>query len=222
MTKRLACPECKEQGFDIAYDSPRGLGTHRRLRHGIPGSSPSVLSLRRKQAEKSNIYPCPECKAQGIEKIYTVASGLGLHRRIKHNVAGTSSAALSARRKQAEETEASEASAEVPTNVVVTNGKSKLKCFYCPRTFAGTRWRSKHIHLAHPGQATDELSIELQKGSPNGTIHESEEDKNKREFTIYHAGILEGIARGMANETNLPPKEFTSRCAEYLYSATRR
>jgi hypothetical protein len=43
----LTCPECGKSDFR----DPRALGTHRRIAHGVPGSSPSVLSARRAAAQ---------------------------------------------------------------------------------------------------------------------------------------------------------------------------
>lgn len=44
-SERRECPEC-----EFVAGSPQGLGAHRRSAHGVEGSSPSTVSLRRKRA----------------------------------------------------------------------------------------------------------------------------------------------------------------------------
>lgn len=55
---------------------------------------------------------CPECAEKGIPKTFNDPRGLGLHRRIEHNVLGSSSGALDYRRKK--EAEAKQAQAARP------------------------------------------------------------------------------------------------------------
>jgi hypothetical protein len=208
MTTEYECPECKAQGINVIFKDPRGLGSHRRGKHGIVGMSPSVVSSRktkRKAVHLDGIFKCPECKAQGVRAVFTTKTGLGIHRRSTHGIPGSSSAAISARRNHP------------PTLEGIVKQES-LKCFYCAKTFKGTLWREKHINLAHPGLSTTEPS----KGTLNGNGVESKENQAKRDYTIYSAGYLEGIGRGLADAENLPAKEFIAGCAEYLFAITRR
>jgi hypothetical protein len=41
--------KCDQPGCEAEYDRPTGLGIHKLRAHGIKGSSPSVLSLRKKR-----------------------------------------------------------------------------------------------------------------------------------------------------------------------------
>jgi len=44
------CPECEVEGKHTAFKSTAELGRHRSKIHGIPGSSPTARTLRRKKA----------------------------------------------------------------------------------------------------------------------------------------------------------------------------
>ena len=47
----LQCPECAEKGIRKEFTDARARGTHRRLVHGVRGSSASVRSANKKKAE---------------------------------------------------------------------------------------------------------------------------------------------------------------------------
>ncbi len=47
----LTCPECAAQGVIKTFRDKRGLATHRRILHGVPGSSRAVIALRKHQQE---------------------------------------------------------------------------------------------------------------------------------------------------------------------------
>lgn len=152
-------------------------------------------------------YPCPECKAQGVDTIYMYPTALGTHRKSKHNVAGRTN-------KYYEKHKAKKAALAVPTLGELAD--KALKCLYCERVFPRVNARTKHIHEDHPG--LDAHKLTPQKGSYN----ESEEDKDNREYAIRCAGYLEGLCHGMASAKNFPPEEFTAGVARYLHAFTIR
>ena len=49
------CPECTKEGKQTSFKSTAERGRHRRKEHGIPGSSPTSLALRRKREKKSSL-----------------------------------------------------------------------------------------------------------------------------------------------------------------------
>jgi hypothetical protein len=45
----LTCPECAAKGTPKTFKDPRARGTHRRIVHGVLGTSASVVSARKKK-----------------------------------------------------------------------------------------------------------------------------------------------------------------------------
>lgn len=81
--KQHKCPECGE-----TFEYATGLGSHRRIKHRVSGTSPSTLAY---QMNKDNPdYKCPEC-----HRVFVTKSGLGIHRFNSHGIAGASNAAQS-------------------------------------------------------------------------------------------------------------------------------
>jgi hypothetical protein len=77
------CPECGEK-----FNYAKVLGSHRRLKHGVAGTSHSVLAMRKKrEAQPPPATPpmpvlnCPDCDFAAA-----TTGGLLWHRRAKHNI----------------------------------------------------------------------------------------------------------------------------------------
>lgn len=58
-TGRFLCPECKAEGIIKEYEAKAGLGSHRKMAHGIAGTSPAVLSMRYRDNKKQKPKPAP-------------------------------------------------------------------------------------------------------------------------------------------------------------------
>lgn len=179
-------------------------------------------------------YPCLECKAQGVNRVYHYPTALGTHRRAAHGIAGkTNKYYVKAKAVKQEAKSITTTGPVLPVatlgeivekNVEKKRGRPKgshnpVNCFYCERVFGRVNARTKHIHEDHPGLDAHKQSTVLnaQKGN-----HESEEDKATREYAIRCAGFLEGLCHGMAAEKNYPPEEFTAGVARYLHAFTLR
>lgn len=53
--EEFVCPECRDQGVRKEFDDARGLGTHRRIAHGVMGSSTAAVAYRAKKAEAKRL-----------------------------------------------------------------------------------------------------------------------------------------------------------------------
>lgn len=114
---KFQCPEC-----DYTHELKRCLARHRQAEHNVPGSSGAVLykrkaqqheALNRRSRPASAKHPpiptraitkssngkflCPECDAP-----YDLKTGLGIHRKHAHGIAGTSVLAIARRTKKQE------------------------------------------------------------------------------------------------------------------------
>lgn len=170
-------------------------------------------------AKRDELLTCPECEAVGITRTFKKSTGRGAHRKAAHGVLGSSPASAKWREE---------------------HPKVRVKCFYCPETFMGVRWRSRHINAKHPGAATEEppnlpvpvlgaVTTEVKKKGkkPNGTSPKESIAQTTEEFDFYQtvartAGYLEGIAHGLAAREGYVPEEFTRQCVEYLHRQTLR
>ena len=115
------CPECSA---DI---KPQGLGTHRRLKHGVvPTPAAAAPELRE----------CPEC---GDE---VKAIGLGTHRRLKHG-----------RRTTHAPPSPAWSPAPVPATPPATGSKATWLCPRCPQRFRSDEERQAHYDATGHGSA---------------------------------------------------------------------
>ena len=64
----LTCPECGKTGFR----DKRWLGVHRRSIHGVKGSSPSVLALRRREQQAAREAKSAPAVARAVKKAVAV------------------------------------------------------------------------------------------------------------------------------------------------------
>ena len=80
---KYQCPEC-----DARYDDARGLGTHRRLKHGIKGSAPSTIAARKKKSGKTRVHTRLKgqfpCTHEGCKFIAKWKGGLTNHLNTTH------------------------------------------------------------------------------------------------------------------------------------------
>lgn len=156
-------------------------------------------------------HKCPECADQGISKAYARASALGIHRRAAHKILGQSSTAAYTRAK------AAEAQLALPMTV---KGKVKtLQCFYCTDMFSGVAVRKRHIEHKHPGQpVTGPEPPTIIPMNPKGLANgQDQEEYAYNQLVAYATGQVTALCNQLAVKENLPQRDFTRRCAEYLY-----
>lgn len=124
-TKAFPCPY---DNCEFGSNTKAGLTRHVNQTH---------LGKRRKGG-KGKSFVCPECKANGKRKIFDRASDLGRHRLIKHDVPGSSPAALARGRKsKITRRRMGRPITRRPKEVVATNGLSPAAlatrlCNFCP------------------------------------------------------------------------------------------
>ena len=97
---RFECPECKAEGIEKVFSFPTGLGAHRKFQHGVAGTSSAAVSWKKKRGRPSTRFECPECKAEGVKKVYNFAKALGAHRARAHGIAGTSASVMHKRNRE--------------------------------------------------------------------------------------------------------------------------
>lgn len=76
----FACPDC-----DATFDYAKVLGSHRRLAHGIAGTSSAARTAQKRKAMRSkltNLQQCPDCDFKAVSK-----AGLTFHRMKNHGAA---------------------------------------------------------------------------------------------------------------------------------------
>jgi uncharacterized C2H2 Zn-finger protein len=188
----FSCPDCDH----APYTSRKGLATHRRYAHGVKGSAPSTIWMRKKKnAGRTTVmerltgkFPCPKCafvaqwkggltkhmRALHVEfrcpdcnKIFETSSGLGIHRRNTHGILGKHS-----QRREIVQSLQTQAIAH-------SNGQA-------------------HHH---------EETYFAANGIPEATL-------------ALALGRFQGLCTSMAAEFDIPPRLFASRFAELIYRST--
>jgi hypothetical protein len=155
-------------------------------------------------------YPCPECAEKGIEKVYNLPTGLGVHRKMVHGIAGSSSGAAAYKRKQAK----IRGKAKTPVKHLKPLPNGRVACFYCDQTFDGIRWRSRHINVTHPGKSVTGPKLDRPKPAPVSQVdREIAADKALVAFTI---GQMKNECKHIARIENVPERQFIQMCAEYF------
>lgn len=137
-------------------------------------------------------FQCPECKEQGVEKVFKFPTGLGAHRKFQHGIAGTSSSSIASRK-------------------VKQGYIGRARCFYCSRTFDSVNGRSKHIVATHPGKSLKGLGP-MKKAVP---VQEREiaADRALAAFTV---GQMKNECKHIAESQGRPEREFILMVAEYF------
>lgn len=128
--KPYACNRC-----DMRFAYAVTLGRHRRDVHGISGSSPAAIALRkskagvgsRKLVAKSTIFRCPKCPAK-----FDLKRSLGRHLTAKHGVPSMGATAVSRRRL-----------------LKAIAAGTALHCQLCPKLFHNAIGLNLHMQLIH-------------------------------------------------------------------------
>lgn len=79
---KFACPDC-----DATFDYAKVLGSHRRLAHGIAGTSSAARTAQKRKAMRpklTELHQCPDCDFKAVNK-----AGLTFHRMKNHGAASS-------------------------------------------------------------------------------------------------------------------------------------
>jgi len=154
--------------------------------HQEPGAQPQL-------------FTCPECARAGIHTVFADARGRGTHRRIKHGVMGTSSAAVAYREKRAQIAKATRRTARPGAK---------------PGARPVGRPRGSVTKNPAPGRGHAAGSIVPVAAGSAAQMSQA--------LLGYAVGRLVGMAERIARENDLPETEFTRRAAALFAELSAR
>jgi predicted RNA-binding Zn-ribbon protein involved in translation (DUF1610 family) len=206
--KKLSCPECGE-----LFNYPKTLGSHRRVAHGVAGSSPSSLRAQRLRALSplpEGPFPCPECGYKAVSQ-----AGLTIHQKAKH------SAAVVARRVAAS---------------AIDKNRGSFPCDQCDFVAAWIGGLKLHIRTKHKSAAKPERSTALVTSTVsevnaiastrNGHVRAQADARRSADtpeaLIAFTAGRVQELCAVAASQFDLPSKPFTARVIELIYATTLR
>lgn len=198
------CPECGR--FDFRRKTAWGI--HRMRKHGIAGTSKTSLANRQAQDQRSGKHSQSKRNPPTIPAIVKTNPARNGHR--------------------------SGASAS----------DNPLQCPHCPETLKSPAALGRHLRFKHgvPGKTAQKhlgSGQQHQFNNPFQEIHnerssslaktrshsstEKEETLSRHEgLVLYVVGQIQQLCRSIAEQEDIPSREFTHRCAEFISHQTSR
>ncbi len=180
----------------------------------IVNAGPTALT--RTLPREDGHYVCPECGRDD----FTTPTGLGAHRKSIHHVAGKSTTAVKERANKLAHKKA--------------KTKQSFPCEFCGREFPILSAKNRHRNKEHQAElqnpstqlTTTQPGEQTNGNSKRRTLSRQAEDyidpRITAEIIAYTVGKIESVAARIAEENDLPSKQFTRRCAEYFLVSARR
>lgn len=230
---KFHCHETKGDGTlcTSTFDLPTGLGIHRKIIHGVTGTSPAAVKWRAAKIEEQERTAKSEREARKIE------------RKEKKNALsskGNVEVVFESSKKPLPEvpqdlpedpqTTLFEADlAAIKESALKEDLRSALlPCPSCDRTFKGQRWLSNHINSAHPELSENKTAAleRVPKGHKNNGNQNTSHDQYQgfetvtrtvtTELVTYAVGQIQNLCSAVAYQNDLPSRDFARRCALYF------
>lgn len=216
---KFVCPECNK-----AFEFAKTLGSHRRLTHGIAGTSRGAIHRQKLEAlappEPKGPHPCPDCDFKAKDK-----AGLTIHRKAKHGASSLSRTAVAIRASDPLQCPECEFHAHNPGGLAL----HRLKQHGVVSDRRNTELRRLQRKAAkkrglpiEPAQTVTAVAIT---STSNG--HHPQEShfvgNGIPQATLALAlGRVQELCRSIATEHDLPPRSFAAELARLIHATTLR
>jgi predicted RNA-binding Zn-ribbon protein involved in translation (DUF1610 family) len=214
---KFICPECNE-----AFEYPKTLGSHRRLSHGIAGTSESAVRAQKLKAlaPPEGPYRCADC-----DFVSTAKAGLTIHRKAMHGAASESKTAVAIRTSDPLQCPECGFYAAVPGGLALHRLKQ--------HGVVSDRRSTELKRLQRVEAKKRGLPIEPAQTVTAVAVAVTSNGHHPKESHFVGNGIPEGtlaltlgrfqeLCFSVAKEHDLPPRSFAAELARLIYATTLR
>lgn len=215
----FVCPECNK-----AFEFAKTLGSHRRLTHGIAGTSASAIRAQKLKAlapPEPTSYRCPDC-----DFVAKANAGLTIHRKAKHGAASMSRTAVAIRASDPLQCPECEFHAHNPGGLALHRLKqhgvvSERRSTELRRLQQRFDAKKRGLPI-EPAQTVTAVAVT---STSNG--HHPQEShfvgNGIPQATLALAlGRVQELCRSIATEHDLPPRSFAAELARLIHATTLR
>lgn len=227
------CPDTLKDGSPCpaTFEYPTGLGIHRKMAHGVVGSSHAAIAYRKAKVVDAKAAK-KAAKLAKLEPLTKLSPAIPVKpprgRPPKDRTLAPTQPSMF-----------EEVGVEVPVSM---DTPGAFPCPGCSRVFTTIRGRTKHTSHEHPellGQvkshktrpSTSISTLAVSKGHLNGkngyenTLDGSGETLTRyvpNELVTFVIGQFKALCQGVAYENDIPTRDFTRRCALHFHALAGR